>query len=76
MVSPTIFGAMGGAIILIAYLAELFEHVPPENKWFLAANIVGSAFLFYYAWLLDSIVFMTTNGVWILGSAYELWKNW
>ena len=75
MVSPTIFGAIGGAIILIAYLAELFEHVSPENKHFLLANVIGSAFLFYYAFLLDNIVFMVTNGVWILGSAYELWKT-
>jgi hypothetical protein len=73
--NPVIFGAVGGAIILIAYLAELFEHIPPENRWFLTANIVGSAFLFYYAWLLDSIVFMVTNAVWVIGSAYELWKT-
>lgn len=75
MVSPTVFGAIGGAIILIAYLLELFEHISPENKWFLLANIVGSAFLFSYAWLLDSVVFMVTNGVWVLGSAYELWRT-
>lgn len=73
MINPVIYGGIGGAIILIAYLTELFEHVSPENKWFLAANVVGSAFLFYYAYLLDSIVFMITNAVWALGSAYELW---
>ncbi len=67
-----VYGAIGGVIILIAYLLELFEHVSPENKWFLLANIMGSGFLFYYAWLLDNIVFMITNAVWVLGSAYEL----
>lgn len=71
--NPVVYGAIGGAIILIAYLTELFEHISPENKWFLTANIVGSVFLFYYAYLLDSIVFMITNAVWVLGSAYELW---
>ena len=74
MVNPVVYGAIGGAIILIAYLAELFEHIPPENKWFLWANVIGSAFLFYYAWLLHNIVFMTTNGIWALGSLYELCK--
>jgi hypothetical protein len=72
--NPIVFGAIGGAIILIAYLAELFEHIPPENKHFLWANVIGSAFLFYYAFLLQNIVFMTTNGIWVLGSLYELWK--
>ncbi len=71
---PVVYGAIGGAIILVAYLTELFEHISPENKWFLLANIVGSGFLLYYAWLLDSIVFMVTNTVWVLGSAYELWR--
>lgn len=75
MVSPTVFGAIGGAIVLAAYLAELFEHISAENKWFLLANVIGSSFLLYYAWLLDSIVFMITNSVWALGSAYELWRH-
>jgi hypothetical protein len=73
MINPVVYGGIGGAIILIAYLTELFEHISPENKWFLTANIVGSIFLFYYAYLLGSIVFMITNAVWVLGSAYELW---
>jgi hypothetical protein len=75
MVVAVVWGAVGAAIILIAYLLELFEHVPPENFWFLLANIVGSGFLLYYAWLLDSIIFMITNTVWMLGSAYELWRT-
>ncbi len=74
MVSPTVFGAIGAAIILTAYLLELFEHISSENKLFLLANIIGSFFLFYYAWLLNSMVFMTTNAVWALGSLYELWS--
>jgi len=72
--NPVVYGAVGGAIILIAYLSELFEHVSPENKWFLWANVVGSVFLFYYAWLLRGHVFMITNAVWALGSLYELWR--
>lgn len=74
VVAPIVWGAIGGAILLIAYLAELFERIPPENRWFLTANIVASLFLLYYSWLLDSIVFMVINAVWVLGSLYELWK--
>ncbi len=74
MVASIIFGAIGGAIILAAYLLELFKHIPPENKWFLLANVIGSAFLFTYALMLENIVFMITNGVWALGSLYELWS--
>ncbi len=73
---PLIFGAIGGAIILIAYLLELFRHIDPYNKTFLAANIVGSALLTYYAYLLSSIPFLILNAAWVLGSVYELIKNW
>ena len=76
MIEPLIFGAIGGAIILIAYLLELFRHIDPYNKTFLAANIIGSALLTYYAYLLNSMPFMILNGVWALGSIYELIKNW
>ncbi len=73
---PLIFGAIGGAIILIAYLLELFQHIDPYNKTFLAANIIGSALLTCYAYLLNSIPFMILNAAWVLGSVYELIKNW
>jgi hypothetical protein len=76
MIEPLIFGAIGGAIILIAYLLELFRHIDPYNKTFLTANIVGSALLTYYAYLLNSLPFMILNAAWVLGSAYELIKNW
>lgn len=71
--SGLFYGAVGAAIILIAYLLEVFEHVSAENRWFLLANVVGSAFLFYYAYLFGSVVFMLTNGIWVLGSLYKLW---
>jgi lipid-A-disaccharide synthase-like uncharacterized protein len=74
-IPSVVYGAAGGFIVLAAYLAELFEHIEPENKWFLLANLIGSALLFIYAWLLGSSVFMVTNTVWALGSAYELWKT-
>ncbi len=73
---PLIIGAIGGTIILAAYLLELFEHISPYNKGFLAANIIGSAFLVYYAYLLDSIPFLILNAAWVLGSIYQLIKNW
>ncbi|MEM4239657.1 MAG: hypothetical protein QXM31_00990 [Candidatus Woesearchaeota archaeon] len=73
---PLIIGAVGGAIILIAYLLELFEHIDPYNKAFLAANIIGSALLAYYAYFLNSIPFLILNAAWVLGSVYELIKNW
>jgi hypothetical protein len=73
---PLIFGAIGGAIILVAYLFELFRHIDPYNKTFLTANIVGSALLTYYAYLLDSIPFLILNTAWVLGSVYELIKHW
>jgi uncharacterized membrane protein (DUF485 family) len=73
---PLIFGAIGGTIILAAYLLELFKHVDPYNKTFLTANIIGSAFLVYYAYLLDSLPFLILNTAWVLGSIYELIKNW
>ena len=72
MANPIIYGAVGAVILLAAYLLELFKHIPADNKWFLTANIVSSILLFIYAWMLGSVVFMITNGVWILGSLYEL----
>lgn len=75
MIEPLFFGAIGGAIILIAYLLELFKHIDPYNKYFLAANIIGSALLTYYAYLLSSIPFIILNAVWVIGSVYELVKH-
>ncbi len=73
---PLIIGAVGGGIILIAYLLEIFQHIDPYNKFFLAANIIGSILLTYYAYLLGSIPFIILNTAWVLGSAYELIKHW
>jgi hypothetical protein len=74
VVEPIIFGTIGAILLLSAYFLELFEHIPPENKWFLLANIAASSFLFYYSYLLDNTVFMIINGVWVLGTIYEMWK--
>jgi len=72
----SVIGAVGGGIILVAYLLELFQRIDPYNKFFLSANIIGSALLTYYAYLLDSIPFIILNVAWVLGSIYELIKNW
>jgi len=74
VVEPIIWGTIGAILLLGAYFLELFEHIPPENKWFLIANIAASSFLFYYSWLLSNAVFMIINGVWVLGTVYEMWK--
>lgn len=72
MAEPLIYGTVGGVIILVAYLAELFGHISAENKLFLSANLAGSILLFVYAWMLKSPVFMILNAAWALGSIYEL----
>jgi hypothetical protein len=75
MINPLIFGIFGAAAVLVAYLAELFGRVTPENRLFMLANLIGSIFLFIYALMLGSIVFMVMNSVWALGSLYELVKS-
>lgn len=79
MDQTTLIGTTGAFLILVAFVMNQL------NKWrsdwlvYDAVNLVGSAFLVLYAYILKSYPFLVLNGVWALVSlrdvVVELSKN-
>ena len=64
---PEIFGMLGLALIVIAWLPGIVETIrtkqPGMKKRFMLLYFLGSASLAYYAVLLNSMPFLTLNAL-------------
>jgi len=70
---PILFGIIGVLFILIAFvLAEFNTPITTNSESYQILNIVGSAFLTYYAYLLMSIPFIALNAAWFIVAFYKL----
>lgn len=70
---PIIFGIIGVIFILIAFLLDEFNTpVNQDSESYQILNLIGSGFLVYYAYILNSIPFITLNAVWFVASFYKL----
>jgi lipid-A-disaccharide synthase-like uncharacterized protein len=68
----TIIGIIGMVIILTAFVLNLFKIVTQSTITYCVMNIIGSAFLLYYAIVGDSLPFIVLQIVWIIFSAYKI----
>jgi hypothetical protein len=65
-----IIGLAGMALILAAFVMNVFKKIAAEDITFLWLNLFGSALLTWYAILTNSPPFLILNAVW---SAVALW---
>lgn len=66
------FGIVGTAIILLAFLLNQFGKWSSESISYDLANVVGSGILIYYAYTLESWPFVALNTVWCLVSLSDM----
>lgn len=65
-----IIGLIGMALILLAFVLNVFKRIDSHSKRYLWMNAFGGAFLVWYAILLASVPFLVLNTVW---TAVPLW---
>ena len=66
------FGIIGAAIILLAFLLNQVGKWSSETLSYDIANAIGAGFLIYYAYTLESWPFVALNTVWFLMSAIDV----
>ncbi|PIN74111.1 hypothetical protein COV20_00660 [Candidatus Woesearchaeota archaeon CG10_big_fil_rev_8_21_14_0_10_45_16] len=68
-------GIVGISFILAAFILDEFLKTWNQNTIrYNLFNIVGAAFLVWYAYLLNSWPFMVLNGVWFLAAMIKLYE--
>lgn len=68
----TLIGVLGASLILSAFVGGELKRFTSESVWYDILNMLGSAALLYYAYLLDSWPFMLLNAVWLLFAAKDM----
>lgn len=67
-----VIGASGMSLLLIAFVLNLFKKIMQDSIVYNVFNIIGSALLVYYAYILNSIPFIILEAVWALFAFYKL----
>ncbi len=67
-----VIGASGMSLLLIAFVLNLFKKIMQDSIVYNVFNIIGSALLVYYAYILNSIPFIILETVWALFAFYKL----
>ncbi len=75
MIDVIVFGILGMALILIAFvLDEIGGSLSRDSVEYNALNIFGALLLSYYAYSIGSTPFLVLNSVWFLVAAIKLGK--
>ena len=64
--SATLIGFVGVALLLAAFLANLFRFLPADGHGYMGLNFVGAALACYSSWLIGFMPFVVLEGVWAL----------
>jgi len=66
-----IFGVFGLLVILLAYTLNNLGKFKKNIKSYYLSNLIGSFFLAYYSFSINSIPFLILQLFWILSSGYS-----
>jgi len=61
-----LIGFVGVALLLAAFLANLFRLLRAESHAYMVLNFVGAALACYSSWLIRFMPFVLLEGVWAL----------
>ena len=62
----TLIGSIGVALLLAAFLANLFERLRSDSLLYSGLNFTGAALACYSSYLIDFMPFVVLEGVWSL----------
>ena len=65
-------GAIGVAILLLAFLLNLLKRISVNGLPYILMNIVGAGMACIASWLIHYIPFVILEGVWTLVSVFAL----
>lgn len=65
-------GIIGMALILVAFIGDLFKKITEDFVIYNIINIVGALALAYYAYVLDSLPFLILELIWAIFAGYKL----
>ena len=71
---PTIVGAIGVGLLLLAFLLNLIKRVSQDSRIYTTLNVVGAGLACYSSYLISFIPFIILEGVWFVVSAIALIK--
>jgi hypothetical protein len=64
--ATTLVGSAGVALLLLAFVLNLFGRLRANGPAYMGLNFVGAALACYASWLLDFMPFVVLEGVWAL----------
>ncbi len=62
----TLVGSVGVALLLLAFLLNLFRVLPQDSKAYTVVNFVGAGLSCYASYLIHFLPFVILEGVWCL----------
>ena len=65
-------GALGVAILLLAFLLNLLKKISANSLTYILLNIVGAGMACLASWLINYIPFVVLEGVWTIVSIFAL----
>ena len=71
----TIFGLIGLTSLLLAFSLLSAEKIKQEDWQYNVLNLVGAAFLAFYAWHSRAYVFVVLEGFWAVIAFFELLQH-
>jgi hypothetical protein len=60
----TIIGSLGVALLLVAFLLNLFRYLPQESRVYILLNVVGAGLSCWASFLIPYWPFVILEGVW------------
>jgi len=71
----TLIGAVGVALLLLAFLLNLFRRLKADAVPYMMLNVVGAALACYSSYLIRFAPFVVLEGVWGLFAAFALGRR-
>ncbi|WP_109829637.1 CBU_0592 family membrane protein [Reichenbachiella versicolor] len=68
-------GWLGAIILLLGFALNLFNKINTESTFYILSNLIGSFLLLYNAFQNNAYPFVTVNFVWVIFSAYKLFRK-
>ncbi len=75
MTIPDLLGALGVAILLLAYFLNLFHILRAEHPMYSALNVLGAGLSGWASWMIGFLPFVLLEGTWMVVSLIALYRS-
>lgn len=72
MTPPTLLASIGVALLLVAFLGNLFRLMRADGPAYLTLNLIGAAMACYSAYLVSFMPFVVLEGTWAVVAGFAL----